>query len=98
MGAGVGIVLEFVVLGVCEMDPAVSIVMGGDLFLVGDEVMPLEAIAGQSGAGDGELDAEIHLSILLLSVGVLGIPADPDLGVEVRGELGTAEVEGVVGL
>lgn len=107
MGSGVAIVLEFIVLGISKMDPGIDLMIGGDLLLVGDEVAPLKGIPCQGGAGHGELDSEIHLNggvdhgvvaeDFLLPVGVLGISSNSDLGVEIRGELRAAEVEGVVG-
>jgi hypothetical protein len=107
LGSGVGIVLEFVVLGIREMDAGVDLMMGSDLILVGDEVMPLKGISCQGGAGHGELDAEVHLDggvdhgvvaeDLLFPVGILGISSDSDLGVKIRREPGTAEVKGVIG-
>jgi len=88
LGSGVGIVLEFVVLGIREMDAGVDLMMGGDLILVGDEVMPLKGISCQGGAGHGELDAEAHLDggvdhgvvpeDLLFPVGILGISRRPE--------------------
>jgi len=95
----------FIVFGIGQMDSGALLMMQQDLLFVGDEVTALKGVAGNGGAGYGQLQCQVQLdrgindSIeaedLLFPVGVLGVAAHTDSGVLIRGEFRTTEEEGV---
>ena len=58
LGAGEAVVGVFIVLGIGQMDLGALAMMVKDLFLVGNEVMAFQGIAGEGGAGHRQLDAQ----------------------------------------